>query len=119
MTWPYPGDGPLARAKRVAHAYRARLQLADPAACEELDRLMAQWGQRWAIPVTHRFHEDQWISAADAAELGCVEPATLRQWRLRGRLTGRSTGPRSWEYRAGDVLDLAAKARDRRRKGLA
>lgn len=112
--WPYPGDSPLARARRVAQAYRARLQDADPAAAAALDRLMTAWGQGWVTPRAELFDLDDWVGPADAAELAAVDPAQLRVWRHRGRITGRQ-GPDGWEYQVRDVLALISTVRHRTR----
>lgn len=118
MAWPYPGDGLLTRARRVAHAYRARLHAADPQACEDLDAAMRRWGQHWAVPSIVAVDPDQWLTPSEAAEIGLVGTATLRVWRARGKLTGRkTTGPNGgirWEYRARDVMALAAESRRRK-----
>lgn len=110
--WPYPGDSPVARARRVAHAYRARLHLADPQQCADLDATMRGWGQTWAVPTVVTYDLDDWLSVAQAAEVGAVSPAMLRVWRHRGRIIGRQQG-RVWFYQARDVVALAAEPRHR------
>lgn len=115
MTWPYPGDGPVARARRVAHAYRERLLAVNPDECARLDAAMAQWGQRWAMPRVVTVDVDDWLPLADAADLAMVAPATLRQWRRRGKLAGRRTDE-GWEYKARDVLRVAGAVGNRRQQ---
>jgi hypothetical protein len=92
VAWPYPGDAPLTRARKVALAYRARLADRAPEACASLDLVVAKWGETWATPQLHRFDPDEWLSARDAAELACVTTNTLRVWRSRRRLQGRRAG---------------------------
>lgn len=116
MTWPYPGDSPLARARRVARAYRQHLYDADPATCATLDARCLDWGEGWVAPSTLRYDLDDWLSVADAADIAAVQPATLRTWRKRGRLTGRH-GTDGWRYRARDVLALASQVRRRKAPG--
>jgi hypothetical protein len=111
--WPYPGDSVLARARRVGQAYRARLHDADPDACAELDRLMAAWGQTWVVPRAQLHDLDDWVGPTEAADLAAVDPAQLRVWRRRGRITGRQRADRSWEYRVRDVMALLADVRHR------
>lgn len=111
--WPYPGDGPIARARRVAHAYRARLDDVAPDECRDLDQLMTAWGQTWATPRSTVVELDDWIGPNDAADLAGVRAATLREWRRRGRITGRRDG-HTWQYLTRDVLTVAARIRRRR-----
>lgn len=48
--WPTDGDGPLARARKAALAYRQFLLDNWPDVCESVDKLMAKYGQMWAVP---------------------------------------------------------------------
>lgn len=110
--WPYPGDSPLARARRVARAYREHLHQVDPLRCNEVDEQMAGWGQGWIAPRVLRYELDDWLSLADAADVAAVERGCLRQWRARGKIVGRHTTT-GWQYRARDVLRLASEVRRR------
>lgn len=111
--WPFPGDGPLARARRIAHAYRKGLHDADPERCAEVDNQMTRWGQNWVVPGAAIHQLDDYIGAADAADLGEVGLATVRQWRLRGRLAGHLDEHGRWHYQVRDVLKVAAETRRR------
>lgn len=110
--WPYPGDGPTARARRVAHAYRALAERHIPRECGQLDAQMIDMGQRWVVPAVITFEPGEWLSAAQAADLMCVELAAIRQLRRRGLLAGEKVGDR-WRYRAGDVERAFARPRGR------
>ncbi len=112
-TWPYPGDGPIARARRVAHAYRAALLEADPNACDELDTRMRVFGQTWAVPRVITHEPDEWLPVADAADVAAVDVPTLRQWRRRGLLEGRRIDG-VWHYRPDEIIALSADPRVRR-----
>jgi len=112
--WPYPGDSPLVRARKVALAYRTALHTADPAACATVDAMMTRWGQRWVMPRV-AFHEpDDWLTAAEAADLASVSVSAIRMMRRRQRLKGTLSGG-EWRYRAGDVLALSVQARTKNR----
>lgn len=112
--WPFPGDSPIVRARRVALAYRTALEAADPGMCAQVDDAMAQWGQHWVMPRMVYHDDDEWLAVADAADFAMVETSTLRMWRKRGVLSGRNTNGK-WTYRAGDLVDLTS---EKRRRGL-
>lgn len=112
QAWPFLGDAPLARARRIARAYRERLAAVDPSRCAELDEMCLAWGEGWVAPRTLRYGLDDWLTPAEAADAAAVSVAAVRQWRHRGRLTGRQTDD-GWRYLARDVLALAAQARRR------
>lgn len=113
--WPFPGDSPLARARRVTQAYRAALHDADPGMCGVIDQQMARWGQAWVAPSPEQHDLDDWVGPTEAADLAAVDPAQLRVWRHRGRITGRQRDGR-WEYRVRDVMALIAGVRHRSRE---
>lgn len=113
MCWPYPGDSPVAKARRVAHAYRARLEDAQPDWAAQLDQRFVSWGERWVVPHLALFDLDDWLTPAEAAELGGVDTATVRMWRARGRLTGCRNANGDWRYRARDVIALLSAPRTR------
>jgi len=112
--WPYPGEGQIVRARRVAAAYRQALWDIDAEACAEVDSLMLSFGQNWVAPRVVQYEPERWLSARDAAELAAVEMAQLRQWRSRGLLTGQRIGG-SWFYQAKEVMALSTEVRRRNR----
>lgn len=105
--WPFPGDSPLVRSRRVALAYRHGLELADREALAALDRRVNSWGETWATPNVVTYGDSDWITTAQAAELACITPAGIGALRRRGRIEGRprSSG-RGYEYRAGEIYAL-------------
>ena len=116
-TWPYPGDSPTTRAKRVALAYREQLRQAAPGRCELLDHSMRDYGQHWVITRPVTVEPDAWVDAKHAAEIAAMSLSTLRGLRLAGRITGRCRSARRWEYRVADVMALSTMPRRRGGKG--
>jgi hypothetical protein len=105
--YPFPGDSPVVRARRIANAYRHDLQAADPDACARRDAQIVGWGERWAVPEAVIYKDDDWITAAQAADLASVAADTIGQLRRRGRLKGRPrTDGKGYEYQARDIYNL-------------
>lgn len=114
MTWPYPGDSPLAIARKVAIAYRTHLRSIAPHLCDQLDDTMRTYGQTWVVPTLVTVPDDATLTAAQAAEYLHVSVARIRSLRREGRLQGCLVGV-VWTYRAEDVRRLMATPRQRRR----
>jgi excisionase family DNA binding protein len=112
--WPWPGDSPLAIARKVANAYRARLHSVDPALCEQTDDLMRSFGQKWAVPNLITTPDDAVLTAAQAAEYLGISMAAIRRLRLAGRLKGYQDG-RVWVYEVLELRRLMTAPRPRRR----
>lgn len=109
-SWPYPGDSPLVRARKVAQSYRAHLHAANPDVCAAVDDMVKAFGETWAVPRIVIHDRGALLTAAEAADYSCLSPAALRQLRRRGRLTGHQLDG-CWYYRVTDLDNLAAKRR--------
>ncbi|WP_143268508.1 MerR family transcriptional regulator [Amycolatopsis vastitatis] len=110
--WPWPGDSPLDRARRVARNYRDALMRADAEACGELDRRCRDLGQGWIVPQQMKFGQDDLLDVDEVADLCDVQADTVRQWRRRGLPTVDT--PDGQRYRVADVLAYHAERRRRR-----
>lgn len=114
MSWPFPGDSALDRAKRIAQSYRAELMAADPATCELLDGRAKAVGEGWVIPTLISVDVDDWVRVDSASELAGRSKDAIHKWIQRGKLKsikdeyGRAT------VRVGDVLDVVAEYRRER-----
>jgi hypothetical protein len=104
--WPYPGDSPVVRARRVAQMYRSQLNALNPGTCGELDRTAAGFGEGWVVErlVTHA--DDDLLPPADAAEFLCISVDSLGALRRRGRLTGYQVDG-GWVYQFADLRALS------------
>lgn len=111
MTWPYPGDSPVVRARRVAWMYRLALQHCDPDRCKELDERMRVLEQAWAIPRHTTLDLTDWVDAHEAADIAGISLSGIRKMRAAGYLKGRRQSERKWEYQVAELLALATKAR--------
>lgn len=114
-SWPFPGEQPLARARRAALAYRAALELADPDAAGRLDEMFAGWGETWVTPRLVSYGPDDWLEANWAADILHCSAAQIHQLRRAGRLPGRQNSLGRWVYRAADVERLFTEPRRRER----
>ena len=110
--WPWPGDTPLDRARRVARTYRDNLNNLDPALCAQLDQRCRDLGQGWIEPQALAHGPDDLLTAEEVADMCNVQPSTVRQWKHRGLpVVTTVDGPR---YRTGDVLTYHSERRVRR-----
>lgn len=111
--WPFPGDSALARARRVALAYRAQLRARDTDACDQLDATMKDYGETWAAPAPARaYADDDWLTPDEVKDELCITLSGVRDLRARGRLPGLSTAD-GWRYRYADVLTVMGQKRTR------
>lgn len=100
--WPFPGDGPLDIARKVAHAYRTALRLNSRSFCDQIDETMVESGQLWIVPQEDRYEPTDDVTTAEAAELVSKPPGTIRQWACTPHPTieGRMLLPRfGWRGR--------------------
>jgi len=112
--WPFPGDAPLARARRIAVAYRALLEKADPEMCDMWDRQFAKWGQTWMLMKVVTYDVDDWLEPGEAAEVAMTTTANLRRLRASGRLKGKLGTDGKWRYQAREVLRVMSATRTRK-----
>jgi len=110
--WPFPGEGRLVRARRIAVAYRVALNAINPAECQRLDAQFTAWGETWCIPRVVTYDPDQWLPPKDAADVACISTDTLRQLRARGRIDGRLVDGH-YEYQVRDLWKLSVAPRSR------
>lgn len=120
QSWPWPGDGPADRAKRVALSYRHLLTQViagdayDPAvALECLDERWAELGAGWVKPTDSPLRLDDWVTAQEMADLFHINPKQVYMWGYRGHIEViESNGEK--RYRVGDVVDYERQRRRRR-----
>lgn len=114
--WPFPGDGPLVRARRVAQMYRAALGAANPAMRDQCDATAVGYGETWAVPRLVTYDDDDLLKPADAADYLCVSTNALSMLRTRGRIRGVWDEAKGmWRYPFAELR--AAQGRRTRRKG--
>jgi hypothetical protein len=110
--WPFPGEAPLTRARRVAHMYRAHLRSLSTDLCDTADATAVQFGETWAVPQVVTVDEHMLLTPAQAADWLCTSTANIRRLRLAGRLPGERTR-HGWRYQ---LADLKAVQETRRRR---
>ena len=84
--WPWPADGPVDAAQRIALAYRHRLQQVDAEGAESLDNFWADLGATWVLDTKAPEREDDWLTAPEAAELFGINRQRLYNWAGRGHV---------------------------------
>lgn len=110
--WPFPGDTPLVRARKIAHMYRAALGAANPQMRDQCDATAVGYGETWAVPRLLTASDDDLLPPAQAADWLCVSTARIRGLRLSGRLPGVQVGG-EWRYRVADLRALQTATRRR------
>lgn len=97
--WPRPGLSPLDRDREIARAYRAVLERIAPQACAVLDERVRAAGVSW--PFGQQEPDDGvWLTRAEVAALGGVQPGTVSQWVKRNLLRSHPQGYWSTEVKA-------------------
>lgn len=111
--WPYPGDSPLVRARKLLHSCRALLHTANPDLGRQFDEMAIGFGETWVVPKLITHDENDLLNPAEAADYLCTSLANIRRLRLAGRLTGHHTRD-GWRYRVADLRRLEQQPRTRR-----
>lgn len=131
--WPFPGDSPMARSRKMGSAYRAvameqqaivaaltkRLaeheEVGQPVdAVSDLDQRFTSWGETWHVGTVIHREPDDMIPAAEAGEILQVSKGTISRLRARGRIKGEWRGHHfGYFYKVRDVYALSEEARGR------
>lgn len=77
LAWPYPGDTPLQRARRIANSLLAMLPTPDR---EAMTARAHAFGETWLGATLMTYTPDQAITADLAAELLVVSERQIRGW---------------------------------------
>jgi hypothetical protein len=110
--WPWPGDSPLDRARRIAREYRDALNDTDPERCATMDARAEAVGQGWVRPRAAQYGLDDLLDIDRAADYCQVKAKTLFEWRRRGlEVVDTPDGPR---YQVKHLLDYQRRRRMRR-----
>lgn len=108
--WPFPGDSPLDRARRVAASYREAARSAG-VEVERLDAHFVRLGESWVSGVEVTVDDDV-LTAAELEQALGIPASRVWQWKARGMLEPVATGPS--RYRVADVRELEAAMRRKR-----
>lgn len=106
--WPFPGDSPLARARRIAHMYRSQLRAINQDNCDRLDHTAVGFGETWIVERPVIYQDDDLLGPRDAADYLCLSTDAVRVLRARGRLTGYSIDG-VYHYKFADLRQLSEK----------
>lgn len=123
--WPWHGDGPAARARKVALAYRAlALELlaaaekagadVDPDVVRESDRRYMKWGEGWLDTGPVTYDGDDMVNSRVAGSLIGLSSGTISRYRVEGRIVGvLDDANHCFRYRVADVYKLKSEIRPR------
>jgi len=88
--WPWPGDTPLERARRIANSLLALMP--DPDERAGYIAIARRFGETW-LGESLVLHDDTAIvTTAEAADIAYVRPGTIRRWHSEGALSAVSRG---------------------------
>lgn len=114
LHWPWPGDAPVVRARKIAWAYRAALEEIAPDKVAELDARFRQWGERWPAPVRH-YEPHEMVTAEEAGDILALSGGAVSSLRVNGRIKGHYDKPtRRFLYRVEDLHKLSSTLRRRK-----
>ncbi len=126
--WPFPGDSPIARARKVGLAYRTLAQdltkqlhdagITVETAVADLDERFTDWGEKWHCEQVKSLGPDDLVDRNEAAALIGVAGGTLGRLRIRGRIKGQWVKgvfgkPGHYLYKVSDVYQLSTELRGR------
>lgn len=103
--WPFPGESPRTRSRKIAWAYRAELQEVAPERAAELDARFVSWDESWVCP-TRSFAPDDLVTANEAGTLIGKSGRYVSAMRVNGWLKGKRDGKR-YLFKVSDVFELA------------
>lgn len=121
--WPWPGDSPEEKAKRIALSYRQLVfditqgRCNDPAGdLHRLDQQWAEYGHYWPRPGPTPIYEEgeDWFTAADLAHLLDKSPVDIYRWASRGKIQQRTSADGSPEYSLSSARQYQFEVRARR-----
>lgn len=104
--WPYKGDSPNVKSRKVALVYREHLKAVNPRLAERIDEAMKSFGQSWVLKNAAQRDSQDWVLAREAAELLGVTVGAIRQARSRGKLQGEEFRPGLWRYKVEEIMSL-------------
>ena len=88
--WPWPGDTPLERARRIANSLLALLP--DPDERAGYIAIARRFGETW-LGESLVLHDDtDIVTTAEAADIAYVRPGTIRRWHSEGALSAHTRG---------------------------
>lgn len=112
--WPWPGDTPLDRARRIALSYREALYARDPDAGMALDDQSQQWGEHWVSPVVDNIDLEAWVTVDVAASHVGLTAKAVYQWVYNGDLPAKKCNDKRVRVKLIDALDVNRELRQRR-----
>ena len=113
--WPFHGDTPLDRARRVAASYRQALLDRYPDAAFALDDQFTDWGETWVAPTLEPDLDlEAWVTVDVAADHVGLTVKAVYQWVYRSWLDSKKCNDGRIRVRLGDALDVNAGLRKKR-----
>lgn len=113
--WPWPGDTPLDRARRVAASYREALYRHFPDDAMDLDEKFVEWGEIWVAPqLDADVNFEEYVTIDVAAQYVGLSAKAVYAWVYRKTIDGQKGNDERLRVKLGDVLEESRRLRRKR-----
>lgn len=112
--WPWPGDTPLDRARRVALSYREALLRHFPDDALDLDGKFAGWGEVWVSPLLSDIDLEEYVTVDVAAQHVGLTAKAVYAWIYKDVLEAKKGRDGRLRVKLGDVLEVSRELRRKR-----
>jgi hypothetical protein len=112
--WPWPGDTPLDRARRIALSFRNALYEISPDAAMAIDDQVTGWGELWVVPAIETVDLDDWVTVDVAASHVGLTAKAVYNWVYTRDLESKTGNDKRLRVKLRDVLEMNRDLRERR-----
>jgi hypothetical protein len=112
--WPWPGDTPLDRARRVALSFRNALYEINPDAAMAIDDQVTEWGELWVVPVVETIDLQELVTIDVAAQHVGLTAKAVYEWVYKDWIEAHKGRDKRLRVRLGEAIELNRNLRVKR-----